>query len=198
MPRSRNSRPPTRQRPSTGSRAGVELEKFTTADLRTWQRQSENLERYNVQIYYHLEGLRSLYRVQLSEALSDTKPTQFILKDWVRILDYQYGLEPLSAAGSLVRGGRFNIGSDLNPAKFPAFPALYLAENYQTGYGEKFGTAPPAETGIQGHEFALREPNSFSAVHVSGELLNLFDLRSARNLRKFVEIIAGFEMPSEL
>lgn len=84
MPRSRNSRPPTRQRPSTGSRAGVELEKFTTADLRTWQRQSENLERYNVQIYYHLEGLRSLYRVQLSEALSDTKPTQFILKDWVR------------------------------------------------------------------------------------------------------------------
>ena len=156
MPRGRSSHPPTRQRSSTGSRAGVELEKFTSADLRTWQRQSENLERYHVQLYHYLEGLRSLHRAQLGEALSDTKPTEFILTDWVRTLDYQYSLEPLSAAGSLIRGGRFNIGTDLNPATFPAFPALYLAENYQTAYQEKFGTVPPPEFGIEAHEFALR------------------------------------------
>ena len=198
MPRSRSSRPPTRRRSSTGSRAGVELEKFTSADLRTWQRQSENLERYQVQLYYHLEGLRSLHRAQLGEALSETKPTELILNDWVRILDYQYSLQPLSAAGSLVRGGRFNIGNDLDPAKFPAFPALYLAENYQTAYEERFGTVPPTELGIEGHEFALREPDSFSAVNISGKAFNLFDLRSARSLRKFVEIISKFEMPSEL
>ena len=198
MPRRRSSRPPTRRRPSTESRAGVELENFSSADLRTWQRQSENLERYHVQLYYHLEGLRSLHQAQLCEALSETKPTEVILDDWVRILDYQYSLEPLSAAGSLVRGGRFNIGNDLDPAKFPVFPALYLAENYQTAYEEKFGAAPPTELGIEGHEFALREPDSFSAVNVSGKAFNLFDLRSARSLRKFAEIISRFEMPSEL
>jgi hypothetical protein len=78
------------------------------------------------------------------------------------------------------------------------FPALYLAENYQTAYEEKFGTAPPTESGLEGHELALREPDSFSAVNISGKAFNLFDLRSASNLRKFVKIVSKFEMPNEL
>ncbi len=52
--------------------------------------------------------------------------------------------------------------------------------------------------GIEGHEFALREPDSFSAVNVSGKAFNLFDLRSARSSSKFVEIISKFDLPSEL
>jgi len=198
VPRDRKSRRQTKRGLPKGRRAGVELEKFTTADLRTWQRQSENLEKYHVQLYYHLEGLRSLHQVQLSEALSEAKLAELVLDDWVRILDYQYSLEPLSTAGSLIRGGRFNIGNDLDPAKFPTFPALYLAEDYQTAYEEKFGTVPPTELGIEGHEFALRQPYSFSAVKILGKAFNLFDLRSASSLRKFVEIISNFEMPSEL
>ena len=33
---------------------GVELEKFSQSDLRTWQRHAENLDRYYVQLFYHL------------------------------------------------------------------------------------------------------------------------------------------------
>lgn len=56
------------------SKPGVELEKFSSSDLRVWERQAENLEAYHVQLYYHLEGLRALQHTQLCEALCDSKP----------------------------------------------------------------------------------------------------------------------------
>jgi hypothetical protein len=127
-----------------------------------------------------------------------SKPVEIGLDKWTRIIDYRYSLQPLSAAGSLVRGGRFNIGNDLDPSKFPVFPALYIAENYQTAYDERFGLPPPSHATIEGHEFALREPSSFTSVNVSGKISNLFDLRSASNLRNFVAIISKFKMPKEM
>jgi hypothetical protein len=120
VPRNRNRGWSTgRQKGRRGPAPGVELEQFTSADLRTWQRQSENLEKYHVQLYYHLEGLRSLHNSEICEALWKSKPAEFELDKWVRIIDYQYSLQPLSAAGSLAHGGRFNIGNDLDPSKFP-------------------------------------------------------------------------------
>jgi RES domain-containing protein len=179
-------------------KSGVELEKFSSSDLRAWQRHAENLEKYHVQLYYHLEGLRALQHAQLCEALCASKPVNLSLDNWVRIVDYRYCLQPLSATGSLVRGGRFNLGIDLDSSKFPIFPALYIAEDYETAYEERFGLPPTSSSGIEGHELALRTRGSFTSVNVSGNILNIFDLRSAVNLKEFAGVISKFEMPKEI
>ena len=199
MPRKRpgKTRPPKRVQPAK-PRAGVELERFTDADLRTWKRRAEDLERYHVQLFFHLEGQRALHQEDLCDSLRQSAPASIVVDRWARIVDYKYSLQPLSAAGSLVRGGRFNIGNDLDPGKYPVFPALYLAEDYDTAYAERFGQRPSASSGLEGHEYALRTPGSFTSVNVNGQLNNLFDLRNARNLRHFVAIISGFNLPKEL
>jgi len=189
--------PPKRAQPAK-PRAGVELENFTDTDLRTWKRQAEDLERYHVQLYFHLEGLRALRHEDLCDALRQSAPASITVDCWARIVDYKYSLQPLSAAGSLVRGGRFNIGNDLDPGKYPAFPALYLAEDYGTAYAERFGQRPSASGGLEGHEYALRAPGSFTSVNVNGQFHNLFDLRNARNLREFTKIVSAFDLPKEL
>lgn len=199
MPRKRpkKTKPPRRATP-VKPKAGVELERFTDADLRTWKRQAEDLERYHVQLFFHLEGQRALHHADLCDALRDSAPASIVVDRWARIVDYKYSLQPLSAAGSLFRGGRFNIGNDLDPGKFPVFPALYLAEDYDTAYAERFGQSPSASGQLEGHEYALRIPGSFASVNVNGKLHNLFDLRKAKNLRQFTSIISAFDIPKEL
>ena len=199
MPRKRTgkTKPPRRGKPAD-PRAGVELERFTDADLRTWKRQAENLERYHVQLFFHLEGQRALRHEDLCDALRQSPPANIVVDRWARIIDYKYSLQPLSAAGSLVRGGRFNIGSDLDPGKYPSFPALYLAADYDTAYAERFGQRPSPLGQLEGHEYALRSTDSFTSVSVNGQLHNLFDLQNARNLRKFADIISEFDLPKEL
>lgn len=189
--------PPKRAQPAK-PKAGVELERFTDADLRTWNRQAEALERYHVQLFYHLEGQRALRHPDLCDALRQSAPASIVVDRWARIIDYKYSLQPLSAAGSLVRGGRFNIGNDPDPGKFPIFPALYLAEDYDTAYAERFGQRLLASGQLEGHEYALRTPGSFTSVNVNGQLHDLFDLRNAKNLRKFAEIVSAFDLPKEL
>jgi len=195
--RVRRAKSPKRAQPAK-VKAGVELENFTDADLRTWKRQAEALERYYVQLFYHLEGRRALRHGDLCDALRQSAPASIAVDRWARIVDYKYSLQPLSAAGSLVRGGRFNIGNDLDPGKYPIFPALYLAADYDTAYAERFGQSSIASGQLESHEYALRTPGSFTSVNVNGQLHNLFDLRNARNLRKFVKIVSAFDLPKEL
>jgi len=160
---------------------------------------ADALEQYNVRLFYHLEGLRQVHHTELIRALSSCKPTVVELHEWARIVDYQYTLAPLSAAGSVVKGGRFNIGSDLDPAQFVPFPALYLAANYETAYAERFGGPTAADRGaFTGQQYALRRPGSFSAVRLSGEAHQIFDLRRARVLERFVDIVRRFPMPDDL
>lgn len=126
MPRKRPRKTkPLKQAQSAKPKAGVELERFTDADLRTWKRQAEDLERYHVQLFFHLEGQRALCHEDLCDALRQSAPASIVVDRWARIVDYKYSLQPLSAAGSLVHGGRFNIGGDLDPGKFPVFPANF-------------------------------------------------------------------------
>lgn len=199
MPRKRPRKTkPLKQAQSAKPKAGVELERFTDADLRTWKRQAEDLERYHVQLFFHLEGQRALCHEDLCDALRQSAPANIVVDRWARIVDYKYSLQPLSAAGSLVHGGRFNIGGDLDPGKFPVFPALYLAEDYDTAYAERFGQRPSASGQLDGHEYALRTPGSFTSVSVNGQLYNLFDLRHAKSLKKFASIISAFDLPKEL
>jgi hypothetical protein len=156
------------------------------------------LSGFTFSYFFHLEGQRALRHKDLCDALRQSAPAGLVVDRWARIIDYKYSLQPLSAGGSLVRGGRFNIGSDLDPGKYPVFPALHLAADYETAYAERFGQHPSESGPLAGHEFALRSPRSFTAVNVSGRLHNLFDLRNAKNLRHFTAIISKFDMPKNL
>lgn len=177
----------------------LQLDKFSQEDLRTWQRIAKGLDEYHIRLYYHLEGLRNTHHEALCESIQNVPPTSIELEGWVRIVDYQYTLEPLSAAGSLVKGGRFNIGRDLNPRHFPQYPALYIADSYETAYAEKFGLYPSeSSSGLTGHEFALRKPDSFTVANMNGNLDNLFDIRKTSNLKRFTNIIKKFDIPIEL
>lgn len=185
------------QIPHTETR--IHLDRFSQEDLRTWERSAYGINEYHTRLYYHLESLRSLNREKICESLQSSDPISIELENWARIVDYKYSLEPLSAIGSLRKGGRFNIGKDLDPGKFPSYPALYIAEDYETAYIEKFG-APSVAHGneLPGNEFALRTESSFTAVRISGRLNNLFDVSYAANLKSFAKIIEGFKIPDDL
>jgi len=117
---------------------------------------------------------------------------------WSRIQDYRYSMAPLSLVGSLVQGGRFNIGNDIDPSQFPGFPALYVAEDYETAYAEKFPMPRQHATEFAGHELALRSPGSFTHVRLNIDVVTLFDLTKPRTLQPYVSIIRKFTLTKEL
>jgi RES domain-containing protein len=159
---------------------------------------SEGQEAYNVGIFHHLEAARQLHKEQLVAALAGTKHVALKHVAWSRIQDYRYSMTPLSLVGSLMQGGRFNIGNDIDPSQFPAFPALYVAEDYETAYAEKFAMLPQRAPEFAGHELALRHPGSFTHVRLNIVVVNLFDLTKPRNLLPYVNIIKRFTLTREL
>jgi len=157
------------------------------------------LETYQVQLYYHLASLRQLYGAEIRDALAALHSEELNLTNWVRIIPWQYAQEPLSSKGSLKAGGRFNIGGDLDPKNFPPFPVLYIAQNYQTAYAEKFGVIPKSSGDqLSGIELALQDPDSFCSVNINGHLSGLFNLEKPGSLNAFVEIIRNFKLPEDL
>lgn len=104
---------------------------------------------------------------------------------------------PLSLAGSLNgEGGRFNIGSDLSPGSFTAFPALYIAEDYETAFRERFGNfAAVKPDGLTLLEVALRSPDSFTQVRLRGLFENVVDVGNLDALKPFVSILREFPVP---
>jgi hypothetical protein len=62
-------------------------------------------------LYFGLEPLRQSNEPRLLNALRSQALPSYQFEGWSRIVDYRYGLEPLSVAGSLKgEGGRFNVG----------------------------------------------------------------------------------------
>ena len=120
------------------------------------------------------------------------------LSQWVRIITYQYSLEPLSCAGSLRDlGGRFNAGSELDADTLSAWPALYIAEDFQTAFREKFQLAHTADVdGLTPQELALEHGVSHSTVFVQGRLHSIFDMTTARNLDAVARVLRRIKMPS--
>ena len=173
------------------------LDIFTSSNIRGWKKHAETDEEYEVRLYHHLEGLRFAKYEALLESLRGTKSVRKDLSGWVRIVDFLYSLKPLSPKGSLKQGGRFNIGNDIDKASAKPFPALYLAENHQIAYCEKFG-APITGSRFSGADFSLRSPTSHSSLVVQGTLQNVFDLRSHKSLTKFVRHIRHFTLSKEL
>ena len=196
----RNTRIPSRGTgigpPPTGLH---ELERFTSADLQRWQQVSRDLDELNASLYFGLEPARRRLRSRLCDALIQAGGVQATLEHWVRVVTYQYSLEPLSCAGSLQSfGGRFNAGHELDDNTLNPWPALYLAENFETAFREKFQLSSADSTlGLSPSELALEHAVSHSTVFVSGKLCNIFDMTTFATLNSVGKIFREIKTPKE-
>jgi RES domain-containing protein len=201
MRRSRRPRPPDPQPPrgEADLPSLIELERFTQASLRQWLAAKANLDALQRALYFELEPLRQSNEGRLLDALRSRALASFSFEGWSRIVDYRYALEPLSVAGSLKgEGGRFNIGGDLSPAAFTAFPALYVAEDYEAAFRERFATSTsPRPRGLSAQELALRTPGSFTQLRLRGLAESVIDVGDLEALRPFVSILREFPIPRD-
>ena len=121
--RGRKPTPPTpRGAVGTPAPKGIlELDRFSEASLERWSEVSADLDELNDVLYFNLEPERRRRRPELLKVLQQVEPLALDLSNWVRIVDYQWTLHPLSAAGSLTYiGGRYNAGTELDGCTFDA------------------------------------------------------------------------------
>jgi RES domain-containing protein len=198
VPKRRRPEPPRRgATPGAGDAAGpslLELDRFNTASVRRWLLAADRLRSLQTALYFGLEGVRQAKSASLVAALRFAAGGGLDVDGWCRIVDYRYSLAPLSVAGSLKVGGRFNIGVDLDPASFTPFPALYIADGYATALREKFGQVAPG-TPLTPDELALRRPGSFTHVRLRGRIERVLDVTDTTALQGFVDVIREFALP---
>lgn len=198
-PRLHSSRPPP-PRGEPDLPALTELERFSRASLHQWLAAKTHLDTLQRALYFELEPLRQRNEARLRDALLSQTLSSFEFDGWSRIVDYRYGLEPLSVAGSLkAEGGRFNIGSELSPAAFTAIPALYVAEDYETAFRERLAGPSSVKSGdLSAQELALRSPGSFTQVRLRGLIENLLDIGNLETLRAFASVLREFPIPRDV
>jgi len=171
------------------------LDTFSSHDIKRWGKNHEEIARYYWEHYSHFAHQRSLIQDKLKEALvAQCRPFEF--SNWVRAVNYEYSIEPLSARGSLNSpGGRFNI-SDIDETKFSKFPALYLAEDYETAYREKFGlNQTDIKNGLTAEELSLASNTSFSTLYINGSVNEVLDINDSAALTDFFNLIKDIKLP---
>jgi len=178
----------------------VLLEQFSQRSLQQWLASARKLTELQSGLFFGLESARQQFSQELIEAIRTNLVAGQAFDGWARIVDYRYCLAPLSVAGSLKgSGGRFNIGGSLNPAVFPSFPALYIAEDYPTAFRERFGSDPDVKSrGLTGAELALRAAASFTHVALRGQLELVIDISELRSLQLFAAALRRFSLPNHI
>jgi len=173
------------------------LERGTLEDLRQAKIRFNELRKFYWIYYSELARQREEIRPQIFEALNESSISNFKFTGWQRAVKWKYGLHPFSAVGSMkMPGGRFNIG-DVN-SNVPSFPALYIAVDKDTALQETLGQCKSSDDRLTSREIALTNPESETIVSVSGVIERVFDLRSAKNLRKFINLIKDFKIPQNI
>jgi hypothetical protein len=176
------------------------LESFTDADLAAWQRGSSDYQQYHYLWYFELEAQRAAHEAELLDALRKIPGEDVDLTGWGRALHYTYSHTPLSCVGSLKWvGGRFNYGAEIDSTRFPPFPALYLAEDFETGLRELHGlTREETRGGLNAQELSLCSERGLAWVRVEGRVGNIFDFTRISNLKAFTEVIAPFQLSKQV
>jgi hypothetical protein len=172
------------------SKGWDDLESGWISDILRSKKYFDQLVEFHWQYYSELAFQRNQIREQLRSSLRDKAQT-FAFPRWQRVIRYRYSLVPLSTKGSLVDpGGRFNVG-DIDRARYPTFPALYIASDKGTALAEVLGREESAGS-LTPEELALAKPDSITAVSVSGKLESVMDIRDRDNLGGFVNLIKDF------
>jgi len=176
----------------------LERERFTESTLNRWNAVSRDLDELHAVLFFGLQPEQRRLRKELIVALQTVPAAMQDLSQWVRIVTYQYSLEPLSSAGSLRDvGGQFNAGSELDPGTLAAWPALYIAEDFQTAFREKFQLAQTGSVdGLTPQELALEHGVSHGTVFVQGRLHSVFDMTTSRTLAAVARVLRRIKMPS--
>ncbi|GLQ89145.1 RES family NAD+ phosphorylase [Dyella flagellata] len=203
MTRRRGKQPPPQHPPineTSGVRGILELDRFSSVDLDRWKRLSADLDEYNDVLYFGIEPQRQRFKDDIRAALESVPALPVDICGWTRLVTYRFSLNPLSAAGSLTDfGGRFNIGRDVEKAMQNPWPALYIAEDFETAFREKFQIAMGATSdGLRAEEFALAPLSSFSSVQLDGHIARIFDLGEPANLEKLCAVLRKMKLPVEV
>lgn len=175
------------------------LDSFRIGDLPKWRKAQDELAEYHWTFYAALASQRKKILDELKAALS-TSSTAFSFKDWCRIVSYRYSLMPLSARGSVLSsaGGRFNIGN-IDSTRIPSFPALYLAEDFETAFKEKHQLySGQPHPGLNDEDLVLASRHSSSSVVLKGEIQHILDLTKKSALKEFVNLTKGFRVPQHV
>src|SRR5712692_105152 len=168
------------------------LDSGRVSDILRSKEQFEQLVEFHWAYYSELAFQRNQIREQLHNSLRE-KSRSFPFSKWQRIVRYKYSLAPLSTKGSRSDpGGRFNIG-EIDPARYPVFPALYIAGDKGTALAEVLGRDKKTPS-FTPEELALTKPDSITAVSVSGNLESVMDIRERNNLAGFVSLIKDFRL----
>ncbi|MFA1289667.1 RES family NAD+ phosphorylase [Xanthomonas axonopodis pv. nakataecorchori] len=176
------------------------LDRFSESDLEVWKKRSRELDAVHDELYHGLEPERARRRQQLVDALNARPAPAFDFKNWVRMVQYRYSHDPLSAAGSVLSvGGRFSIGNDCDESGAAVvFPALYIGDSHETAFRECYQM--PSEkmqaTGLTPAEMSLRQ--SDASVRMHGHIERVFDIRNLDNLKPIAKVLATFTVPPEL
>lgn len=173
------------------------LDQFSGRDLEKWSELSEDLDELQRVLFFHLQPERQRIDADLLQSLSRHEPAAIDLGGWCRMVNYQFSLSPLSAAGSLHGvGGRFNAGIELDRNTLHPWPALYLAEDFETAFREYFQL--PSDSYIDGLtplDMALLTDVSLTNVQLQGRLVNLFDATRPRVFDRLVSTLATIPLP---
>ena len=177
------------------SRPTVVLDSFTHHELNEWLNRGDEVQSISDRVYFDLERQRAAKYDDLCSSLRGYPGTSIDVSGWTRVVDWRWSLSPLSGAGSLKGiGGRFNIGEDLDRARGQAFRALYIAQDIETAYSERFGGALSSKGRLSLGEFALRTESSFTTFLLSGQVEQVLDLRTATAIEAFTSIIKEFDL----
>lgn len=191
----RTQSPPVR-RPA-GSPTLLILDQFTSKDLDSWEERSQDLDDYFRILHYSLEPERQRRMREMLAALNSRTSGPIAFERWTRMVETRWTLSPLSSAGGLLSyGGRFNVGSMLHDSLVRPFPALYLAEDYQTAYREMYQMDKTTEQGLSPEDLDLGR--SMSCYRVRGQVSRVFDAGNLLNLAPFAGVLKKFKVPPEL
>ncbi|MGA8515721.1 MAG: RES family NAD+ phosphorylase [Burkholderiaceae bacterium] len=197
MPKGKPTIPARRATAPQEPRGILELDRFNEATLSQWNSASRDLDELVAVLYFGLEPERRRLRPDLLAALQAIPLTTVELARWARVVTYQYSLEPLSSAGSLKNiGGRFNAGAELDANTLNPWPALYLAEDNETAFREKF-QIPNGELtgGLTPQELALEHGVSHTNLFVKGHLSRVFDMTKLDSLAPVAKVLGRIKMP---
>jgi hypothetical protein len=183
-------------RSSTPGEPLYDLDSFSDASIQQWQSYGRAVRDFHYALFFDLAGQRAARHKDLRDALQRVPPITISLEGWYRLVNFRYSYDALSPAGSLRWvGHRFNFGSDIDPARFPAFPALYLAEDFETAFREYHGLPKDKQIdGLRPDELSLEDRGNWATLQVGGHVNNVFDLTKTANLRGVCRIFSNFNL----
>jgi hypothetical protein len=172
------------------------VEYFSDRDLIAWRSRGKHIQDYHYLWYFELESQRASAQTEILEALNRVAGISIDLAGWGRGMAYRYSATPLSCVGSLKWvGGRFNYGVDIDKTRFAPFPALYLAEDMETGLREMQGlTRETTRAGLSANELNLCSERGVAWVALSGKVSNIFDLTHPGSLAGLVRVLSKFRL----